>query len=96
VNEAAELIIKTVHPEANIIFGAVIDETMEDKIRITVIATGFDTAGQRRPVVLRPAMAVPASTKVVAPRAVPMPAEFPARILEPDNLDVPAFLRHSR
>jgi len=35
------MISKTAHPEANIIFAAVIDEAMEDKIRITVIATGF-------------------------------------------------------
>jgi cell division protein FtsZ len=96
VNEAAEMISRTAHPEANIIFGAVIDEAMEDKIRITVIATGFDSAGQQRPVVLRPAVAVPAAARVVAPRAVPMASEFPARILEPDNLDVPAFLRHNR
>ena len=42
INEAAELIQKSVDPEANIIFGAVIDETMTDEIVITVIATGFE------------------------------------------------------
>ncbi len=42
VNEAAELIGANVDPEANIIFGADIDETMTDSIRITVIATGFE------------------------------------------------------
>jgi cell division protein FtsZ len=42
VNEAAELIAQAVDPEANIIFGAVIDESLQDEIRITVIATGFD------------------------------------------------------
>jgi cell division protein FtsZ len=42
VNEAAELIAQAVDPEANIIFGAVIDERLEDEIRVTVIATGFD------------------------------------------------------
>lgn len=41
INEAAELVQKSVDPEANIIFGAVIDETIEDEIVITVIATGF-------------------------------------------------------
>lgn len=41
INEAARLVQEAAHPEANIIFGAVIDETMGDEIRITVIATGF-------------------------------------------------------
>lgn len=42
VNEAAEIISQAADPEANIIFGAVIDETLEDEVRVTVIATGFD------------------------------------------------------
>ena len=42
VNTAAELVQRSVDPEANIIFGAVIDETLEDEIVITVIATGFE------------------------------------------------------
>lgn len=42
VNEAAEIIASAADPEANIIFGAVIDEEMEDEVRVTVIATGFD------------------------------------------------------
>jgi cell division protein FtsZ len=42
VNEAAELIHKEAHEDANIIFGAVVDERMKDELRITVIATGFE------------------------------------------------------
>lgn len=42
INEAAQLIIQAADNEANIIFGAGIDETMEDEVRITVIATGFE------------------------------------------------------
>ena len=42
INEAAELVQKSVDPDANIIFGAVIDETIENEIVITVIATGFN------------------------------------------------------
>ena len=42
VNEAAEIIAKAADPEANIIFGAVIDEKCDDEVRVTVIATGFD------------------------------------------------------
>jgi cell division protein FtsZ len=42
VNEAAEIIAQAADPEANIIFGAVIDERLQDEIRVTVIATGFE------------------------------------------------------
>lgn len=42
VNEAAEIIQQAADPDANIIFGAVIDESLEDEIKVTVIATGFD------------------------------------------------------
>src|SRR5690554_4702501 len=42
INEAARLIQETVHSEANIIFGTVIDDTLGDEVRITVIAAGFD------------------------------------------------------
>ena len=42
INEAANLIMEAADPDANIIFGAGIDETMEDEVRITVIATGFE------------------------------------------------------
>lgn len=42
INQAAAIIRETAHPDVNLIFGAVIDEKLEDKIRITVIATGFE------------------------------------------------------
>lgn len=42
VNEAAEIIAQAADPEANIIFGAVIDDTFNDEVRVTVIATGFE------------------------------------------------------
>jgi cell division protein FtsZ len=45
VNRAAELITKVAHPDANIIFGAVIDDGLGDEIRVTVIAAGFDKLG---------------------------------------------------
>jgi cell division protein FtsZ len=101
VNEAAEIIRKTAHPEANIIFGAVIDESLSDEIHITVIATGFDATTQQRPAVLRSVTTRAAEPRVaprtvpvpvVAPRTVPVP-DFPARTLDSDNLDIPSFLR---
>lgn len=48
VNDAAEIIAEAADPEANIIFGAVIDETLQDEVRVTVIATGFDGTNNRR------------------------------------------------
>lgn len=48
VNEAAELVQKSADPDANIIFGAVIDESLNDELLITVIATGFDTGPHKR------------------------------------------------
>ena len=47
VDEAAEIIRATADPEANIIFGTVIDERMGDEVMITVIATGFDASRRR-------------------------------------------------
>ncbi|MGC5583560.1 cell division protein FtsZ [Ornithinimicrobium sp. W1665] len=42
INEAARLVQEAAHPEANIIFGAVIDDSLGDEVRVTVIAAGFD------------------------------------------------------
>jgi cell division protein FtsZ len=42
INEAARLVHEAAHPEANIIFGAVIDDALGDEVRVTVIAAGFD------------------------------------------------------
>jgi cell division protein FtsZ len=47
VNDAAEVIHSVAHPEANIIFGAVIDDAMGDEVRVTVIAAGFDRIDER-------------------------------------------------
>jgi cell division protein FtsZ len=97
VNEAAEIIRQTAHPEANIIFGAVLDDSMEDEIHITVIATGFDAATQQqRPAERQKVISRVPEQKRVATRAVPVPVavpDFPVRTLDSENLDIPAFLR---
>ncbi len=64
VNEAATLIQEEAHEDANIIFGAVIDETMGDKIRITVIATGFGDSAIAE---------VPSTADVLGTRVAPPP-----------------------
>src|SRR5205809_1212076 len=45
VNKAAETITRVAHPDANIIFGAVVDDALGDEVRVTVIAAGFDKLG---------------------------------------------------
>jgi cell division protein FtsZ len=55
INEAAQLVANSAAPEANIIFGAVIDDALGDEVRVTVIAAGFNEAGLARP--RRPAAA---------------------------------------
>ncbi len=77
VNEAASVIRETADEDVNLIFGAVIDETMKDTVRITVIATGFD---QREVPVQR------------HPQRRREPLRIP-EIVDQDNLDIPAFLR---
>jgi cell division protein FtsZ len=80
VNEAAEIIRSKAHPDANIIFGAVIDDSIDDAIRITVIATGFEAKSQRKPMVT----------------PVRKTLEFPAQRIDQDDVNVPAFLRRQR
>jgi len=60
VNEAAEVIKEAADPEANIIFGTVIDDRMRDEVKVTVIATGFDATRKPRPA----SRAVTATTEV--------------------------------
>ena len=67
VETAANLVQEAAHPDANIIFGAAFDESLEDEIRVTVIATGFDEAPA--------AVSAPAPAAKEAPRAAaPAPA----------------------
>jgi cell division protein FtsZ len=62
INEAASMIQEEAHEEANIIFGAVIDENLADELRITVIATGFtETKEEQKPVIVSVAPPVPPS-----------------------------------
>jgi cell division protein FtsZ len=72
VNEASSLIQTAAHEDANIIFGAVLDEKMGEEVKITVIATGFrDQMPERRARMLSveatPVVSVPVSVPVVAP-----------------------------
>ena len=97
VNEAAEIVKQKAHPDANIIFGAVIDENMGDELRITLIATGFDAAVQRKPYVAgrrfedKKTIAFPSSKiKESNERSEPSRQET---IYDPEDLEIPTFLR---
>jgi cell division protein FtsZ len=68
INEAAQLVSEAAHPEANIIFGAVIDDALGDEVRVTVIAAGFD-GGQ--PPARRDAQAAVSSPKREEPAPAP-------------------------
>lgn len=90
VNEAARLVQEAAHPEANIIFGAVIDDNIGDECRVTVIAAGFDNtvAGQdSAPVEAAPAsipMATNPSDIESAPPAEDAEPAAPAAAAEPE------------
>ncbi len=100
VNEAAEVIRANAHPEANIIFGAVIDPDMKDEIQLTVIATGFDKP-KKEETLDSFAQQVLESRRpsTAATTRQPEPArqgDYMVRTFERDDLDIPAFLRRAR
>lgn len=77
INEAAQLVSEAAHPEANIIFGAVIDDALGDEVRVTVIAAGFD-GGQPRPAGTTSSAPRPPSARS-PPRLRSAPPSRPAR-----------------
>jgi len=98
VNEASTIIREAADDDANIIFGAVIDERMQNQMKITVIATGFD-----RPAIVE--RSIPMLEKVLQPTLHSFTTRFPSNgkmdgsplMLDkrdiPENLDTPTFIR---
>ncbi len=87
INEAARLVQEAAHPEANIIFGAVIDDALGDEVRVTVIAAGFDGGA---PVVRRDSRGLgqvsgSASATRHVPPAAPTHAVAQPRPVDPDE-----------
>jgi cell division protein FtsZ len=81
VNEAAEVVTGAADQNANVIFGAVIDDSLGDQVQVTVIATGFGgQAGRRR-------------RREAAPLEAPLPAGTESFDVSREVLDVPSFLR---
>jgi cell division protein FtsZ len=84
VNEAAEVVTGAADQNANVIFGAVIDESLKDEVRVTVIATGFGAAGHRR------------RRRAVVPEETPATQTEEQRErfeVSDEELEVPSFLR---
>jgi cell division protein FtsZ len=99
VNQAAAIIKETAHPDVNLIFGAVIDPSMGEDIRITVIATGFDSQGIRprlsrfpRPEQLKLNQGIDQDSNV---RRIQIPDDekLESVSISPNDWDVPTFIR---
>ena len=84
VNEAAEIVTSAADKNSNIIFGSVIDEGMQDEVRVTVIATGFDGGRGRR-----------ATPRIGSGRREVVMDDRVRRELElgDDEIDIPEFLK---
>jgi cell division protein FtsZ len=110
VNQAAAIIRETAHPDVNLIFGAVIEPSMGDEIRITVIATGFERSGvprralerlihSERPAQVSLPFIRPSESVSVSAGSKPA-SDFRAASASPtidkDDLDIPTFLRNRR
>ncbi|MGO8966593.1 cell division protein FtsZ [Mycobacterium sp.] len=104
INEAASLVQDAAHQDANIIFGTVIDDSLGDEVRVTVIAAGFDASGPgRTPIVgsatgIAPGKAGKVSSSLFEPvDAVSVPLHTNGATLnmggEDDDVDVPPFMR---
>ncbi|HET8592029.1 MAG TPA: cell division protein FtsZ, partial [Solirubrobacterales bacterium] len=88
VNEAAQLIQSEADDNANIIFGAVVDQSMRDEVRVTVIATGFEGFEllARSPQRVR-------RRAEGRPRISPEDTDLRSLRVEDEDIDVPPFLR---
>lgn len=89
MDEACEIVREAADPDANIIFGAVIDETLNDEIKITVIATGFDKEKIESKKNEKNESKVPLNSKEDKEEV----EEFKKQPYDEDELEIPAFLR---
>ena len=105
ISEAAELVAKCAHPDANIIYGTVIDDALGDEVRVTVIAAGFDGGAPKK-------MAMPViNSATVSGNANPIPSNDPLAValdtqddkprrritfqelVSEDEIDIPDFMK---
>jgi cell division protein FtsZ len=88
IREAVSLVEKESNDDANIIFGAVIDETMQDEVKVTVIATGFDKADVVENI---PNLQAYNQQPLVARYSEPQ--RQPVNAMTADNFETPTFIR---
>ena len=93
VNTAAELIQRSVDPEANIIFGTVIDPNMNDEIKITVIATGFDQPDETKSPLLDSLSSSASKPWEKKVSSIPSSQDLSS---SQNDLDIPSFLRKNK
>lgn len=107
VDEAAKIISSAADPDANIIFGATIDEKMHDQLRITVVATGFDQNKQKMREFITPPTPIMnmmnqngntnqnqnSMNSPISNQSQPTPIQPQDKKEEEDKWDIPAFLR---
>jgi len=92
VNEAAKSVSEAAHPDANIIFGAMVDDKLDDQVWVTVVATGYGDEGRRRSV---ERLREPAAGEVRVQRAGASRPERNPRRGGLDELEVPEFIPNS-
>lgn len=93
INDAADIVSSSVDANANIIFGTVVDESLGDQVRVTVIATGFETDSVQTQI---PTFTAQPSAPAQAPAAKPAPKQTNVRSNTAKEFDIPDFLRNSR
>lgn len=101
INDAADFVANAVDPEANIIFGTVVDESLGDQVRVTVIATGFKdvNSAQTMPTLTMGSRTQTSSRqKPAASTRTSAPASASSRNASNNDkeFDIPEFLKHSR
>ena len=98
INDAADLVAQNVDPDANIIFGTVVDESLGDQVRVTVIATGFQDSNVQQSLPSRSLGNGRGGRAQGGPARTPTPAPAPSRPSPSSNdkeFDIPEFLKHS-
>ena len=101
INDAADLVAQNVDPEATIIFGTVVDESLGDQVRVTVIATGYDDSNVQQTL---PSMTMPVSRPERDRRGSSKQSSMPINVSRPQSssssndkeFDIPDFLKRSR
>ena len=108
ISEAAELVAQSAHPDANIIYGTVIDDALGDEVRVTVIAAGFEggvpkyvakpsittaeVSGEADPIAANDPIAVALDLNVESTQTVRRRVSFEELVAE-DEIDIPDFMK---